>query len=361
MIDIREAVARARASRFDRPLVIYGAGNTGKAVAKHLESRGRKIVAFVDQQADSRQSCLGKPLFSLRECVRTVQVADMDLLVAIHNRDVEMPSLIRDLSACGFSDVLTVIDYVNAFPDDGARRFWLSPRSTYLDHEAEIVEFFELLEDDESKHWADRIVRFRITGDYSCLPSPDGENQYVPLGLSRWANPLRFIDCGAFTGDTIELLLARGYAVEKLLAFEPDSENFEQLAKKFTDRDRIFIPCGVSSSNRPVQFATGAGEGSHQVEAGGVSVQMVRIDDVAPGFEPNLIKMDVEGGELDALEGARSTISRFTPGLALSLYHRPEDLWRIPLRIHGWNLGYKFYVRGHGNSSFESVLYARVL
>src|SRR5262249_32922394 len=145
-------------------------------------------------------------------------------------------------------------------------------------------------------------------------------------------------------------LLARGYDVEEILAFEPDPENYEHLVKKFTDRVRIFIPCGVSSSNCSVQFVTGSGEGSHQVQTGGISVQMVRIDDVAPGFGPNLIKMDVEGGELNALEGARSTISRFKPGLALSLYHRPDDLWRIPLLIHGWDLGYRFFVRGHGNS-----------
>jgi|SRR5215471_557914 len=360
MIDIRGTVAMTRAKSFDKPLVIYGSGNTGRAVAKHLERQGRNVVAFVDQKGGGGQSCLQRPLLSLLECTQSLQTSGLDVLVAIHNRDVEMPPLIRDLSTRGFSDVLTMIDYINAFPDDGTSRYWLSPRSTYLDDEADVYGMFALMEDEQSKYWVDRILRFRITGDYSALPYPDRKNQYVSPDLPRWTNPLRFIDCGAFTGDTIELLLAVGYEVERILAFEPDPENFAQLAETFTDRDRIFIPCGVASSNCSVQFTTGAGEGSHRVEAGGVSVQMVRIDDVAAGFGPNLIKMDIEGGELDAMKGARSTISRFKPGLALSLYHRPEDLWRIPLLIHDWNLGYRFFVRGHGNSSFESVLYAMV-
>src|SRR5262249_24497090 len=204
------------------------------------------IAAFIDQKAGSSQTCLGRPLFSLPECIRVIRVSGMDLLVAVHNRNADMPPLIHHVASCGFSDVLTMIDYANAFRDDEASRYWLSPRSIYLEHEAEIHEFFDLLGDEESRHWVDRILRFRIEGDYSCLPSPDVMNQYVPPDLQPWANPLRLIDCGAFTGDTIELLLARGYDVEEILAFEPDPENYEHLVKKFTDRVRIFIPCGVS-------------------------------------------------------------------------------------------------------------------
>jgi FkbM family methyltransferase len=358
MINIRDTVARAKPHGFEKPIAIYGAGNTGRAVAKYLESRGRAVVGFIDQNAGDGQSCLGKPLFSLRECVKAIQTGGVELLVAIHNRDVDMPPLIQQLSGYGFSDVLTMVDYANAFPDDGAFRYWLSARSLFLKYEEGIDKLLGLLADEESKHWVDRILQFRITGNYSCLPSPDTENQYVPRGLERWADPLRFIDCGAYNGDTIDLLIAHGYNIQKILAFEPDPGNYDHLVKKFPDKDRVFLPCGVSSSNHLAKFVIGAGEGSHQVSDGGVSIQMVRIDDVMPDFKPNLIKMDVEGGEIDALQGAGSTISRFRPGLAVSLYHRPEDLWQIPLLIDSWNLGYRFYVRGHLHSSFESVLYA---
>ena len=57
------------------------------------------------------------------------------------------------------------------------------------------------------------------------------------------------------------------------------------------------------------------------------------------------IKYDVEGAEYEALEGSKNTVLRDRPVLAVSLYHRPEDLFRIPLYIHSLNPAYRFYLR----------------
>jgi FkbM family methyltransferase len=358
MLNIQDIINKSTSKEFNNPLVIYGAGNTGKAIAEYLSHQGRCIVAFIDQNASDGQSYLDKPILSLAQFQKSFNPSSFDLLAAMHNRDVEMPPLFNQLSSCGFSSILTMVDYANAFPDDKTFRYWLSPRSQLLDCQDEIHRLYSILADDQSKHWVDRILKFRLTGDYSLLPTPDTANQYVPQDLPRWSNPLRFMDCGAYNGDTIELLLDRGYDIDSILAFEPDPENFEQLAVKFPEIDHVFLPCGVSSRNCLVNFSTGSGEASHQVTEGGVSVQMVRIDDVMPLFAPKLIKMDVEGGEMDALHGAHSTITKYKPGLAISLYHKPEDFWILPLLLESWNLGYKFYIRSHYNSSFDSVLYA---
>ena len=358
MINIQDIFNKSSFEEFNNPLVIYGAGNTGQAIGEYLTHQGRYIVAFIDQSASDGQSYLDKLVLTLDQFLINFNPSDFDLLVAVHNRDVVMPPLINKLSSCGFSSVLTMVDYANAFSDDKTFRYWLSPRSIILEGQHEIQKLYGILADNESEHWLDSILNFRMTGDYSLLPTPDTANQYVPQDLRRWSNPLRFIDCGAYNGDTIELLLANGYNIDRLLAFEPDLENFEQLAVKFPDIDHAFLPCGVSSKNGLVNFAMGSGEGSHQITEGGVSVQVVRIDDVMPLFSPNLIKMDVEGGELDALQGAKKTISKYKPGMAISLYHKPEDIWSIPLLLESWKLGYQFYVRGHFHSSFDSVLYA---
>ncbi|MDR2260412.1 MAG: FkbM family methyltransferase [Azoarcus sp.] len=74
-------------------------------------------------------------------------------------------------------------------------------------------------------------------------------------------------------------------------------------------------------------------------------------------FRPNLIKMDIEGAEPEALMGAKNMIARHRPHLAICLYHRLDHLWRIPLMIHEWNLGYRFHMRQHA-PLFELVLYA---
>jgi len=74
----------------------------------------------------------------------------------------------------------------------------------------------------------------------------------------------------------------------------------------------------------------------------------------------DFIKMDIEGSELGALNGAEAAIRRWRPKLAISLYHRPEDFFSIPLWIEGLALGYKLYLDHYTIHSEETVLYATV-
>jgi len=72
-----------------------------------------------------------------------------------------------------------------------------------------------------------------------------------------------------------------------------------------------------------------------------------------------LIKTDIEGAEPDALLGTRKLISEHLPGLAISIYHRPEHLWQIPLLVYQIaGNQYQHYLRSHAFSDFDIVLYA---
>jgi hypothetical protein len=63
---------------------------------------------------------------------------------------------------------------------------------------------------------------------------------------------------------------------------------------------------------------------------GGTEIEVTTIDDVVGEERVMFIKMNIEGAEIDALKGATRTIRRWRPKLAISAYHRPSDLWRIP-------------------------------
>ncbi len=94
-------------------------------------------------------------------------------------------------------------------------------------------------------------------------------------------------------------------------------------------------------------------------ESGKTIIQCVSLDEAVSTFRPNLIKMDIEGAEYDALLGARNLIRTNTPGLAISLYHKPEHLWQLPLLIEELAPGkYRFFMRLHAFNDFELVLYA---
>jgi hypothetical protein len=68
--------------------------------------------------------------------------------------------------------------------------------------------------------------------------------------------------------------------------------------------------------------------------------------------------MDIEGAEVEALRGARKTIEKHRPLLAICLYHQPQHLWEIPFLIKSWNLDYTFFIRSHYFNGFDTLLYA---
>jgi FkbM family methyltransferase len=73
----------------------------------------------------------------------------------------------------------------------------------------------------------------------------------------------------------------------------------------------------------------------------------------------DFIKLDVEGSELAALQGAQNSLKRWRPKLAISLYHRPEDFFSLSLWLASLELGYSFFLDHHSIHNEETVLYSR--
>ena len=74
--------------------------------------------------------------------------------------------------------------------------------------------------------------------------------------------------------------------------------------------------------------------------------------------EVTFIKLDVEGAELRTLMGAAETIKKYKPRLAISIYHKPEDIYEIPLLLMEYRPDYRFYIRHYTSYIWETVLYA---
>jgi len=72
------------------------------------------------------------------------------------------------------------------------------------------------------------------------------------------------------------------------------------------------------------------------------------------------VKMDIEGSEYNAIIGAKETIYKNSPKLAISVYHRRNDLFTLPLLIHEIEPKYRLYLRHHSNSFRETLLYAKI-
>ena len=344
-------------TKSNNQFIVYGAGSTGANVAQYLLNIGQNVAAVLDIKTTKGLNCAGLPVYTLKEWLQMHNPENYQVIVAIHNRGIEVAKIIENLKFARFNNVFTMIDYISAYPDGQPFYYWLQPRQKYYEIQHEIGMLFDLLEDKQSHHLLKAILYFRISGDYRYLSGTMSDSQYMPTDIIGWTNkPIRLIDCGAYDGDSIRFI-SKHQSLEATVAFEPDITNFKILTQKCNGLNVISFPCGVYSETKQVYFNYD-GESSRINDSGEKIIQCVALDDAVPEFVPNMIKMDIEGFEMSGLKGAYKLISKNRPNLAICLYHLPTDLWEIPLLINSWNLDYKFYIRSHGYNSFETVLYA---
>ncbi len=339
----------------DQQVLIYGCGQLGKLVYNFLTQRGIAPTAFIDKNWQTI-GAFGEISVISPDILESEHAHDL-IILAIFNPYTPTGPIINNLRGRGIKNVWTMIDFVSAFPEGQFSHYWLAPKEYVRSQRESYNQLSALLADERSKQLVENIYAFRSTGDNALLPSPDSQ-EYLPSDIPRWRNPMRLIDCGAFTGDTIQGLMAGGYTIDEAIAFEPDPDNFNLLATALPDINVINIPCGVAMDQSQLYFEDGMGMGSRLNPSGNKLVQCVSISKLAPNFAPTLIKMDVEGAEIQALRGAEDVIRKYRPGLAISIYHEADHLWKIPLMLKEWNLGYTFHIRIHEENTFGTVLYA---
>jgi FkbM family methyltransferase len=208
------------------------------------------------------------------------------------------------------------------------------------------------------------LLRFRFGWAADAEPLASSTCQYFPADVPRSECGTSFVDCGAYTGDTLASALQQRIPLEQAYAFEPDLENFARLARfarGLSKKSGLRIdlwPCAVGEHTRLERFASGQGESSRLSEAGNEIAPSVALDDALVGASVTDIKMDIEGAEIGALRGATELIGRARPRLSICVYHTPSHLWDAPLLVNELDLSYDLYLRVHGRSSFDVVMYA---
>lgn len=197
----------------------------------------------------------------------------------------------------------------------------------------------------------DNIVRTAFGNIYYDLPELKHQKDEV------------FMDCGGFDGEsTKEFIKWCGGEYEKIYVFEPMEEGIVLAESNLTELENVsLVQCALGMQDGEAQFAQSYGgmKGS-RLGLGGdhtFSVPVRSIDSILEGSKASFIKMDVEGAELSALKGAERTLRRYKPKLAVSLYHKNEDIIEIPLWIKSVVPEYKFYIRHYSNKRWDLVLY----
>ena len=161
------------------------------------------------------------------------------------------------------------------------------------------------------------------------------------------------LDCGANIGVFTREALAAG--AKLVVAIEPAPENLECLRRNLKhdiDAGRVIVyPKGVWDKNDmltmrvdPKNSAADSFVIQRDDMHDSIKLPLTTIDNLTAELKldrVDFIKMDIEGAEPRALAGAKATLARFRPRLAISVYHTATDKVTVPQSIDAAWSGYK--------------------
>ena len=363
-------------------LVIWGTGVYGKWLLSFLTLLGikEKVCCFCDSfHDDTKSDCIENiPVYSPIKCSSLYHDAKFIIASDFYEE------ILNSISKSSYSDIDTfVLDYDNKMlekqliyytnpPDPkcvvGFNYTWF-PIYEKAQKSRELKKMLDYIDanlaDQESRDIIHNRCKTFLTGDLTYIDrNVINRHTYFSQEFYSISNDEILFDCGAFTGDTIEdFVTFTNKKYKKIVAFEPDEKNVKRLNAFINNKieNVVVIQKATGDKNGKVSFLNKGNMFSKIVDvkdsSDELSVDIVRLDNYID-YHPTLIKMDIEGAELDSLIGATQIIKTQKPKLAICIYHMPFDFYEIPKFLKSLVPEYKFKVRQHEPGFCETVLYA---
>lgn len=348
-------------------IVLFGAGGLGRKTLRGLRQVGVEPLAFADNNpAIWHQKIDGIPVLPPDQAVAkyggyAVFVVTIWRAGGGHRFDRTQ----QELHRLGCGKVLPAALLFWKYPGIFLDYYCLGLPQNVLAERDSISEAIGWFLDERSRREFVAQIRWRLHLDFGCLPAAVREEQYFPDDVFKLHGGEVFVDCGAFDGDSVDAFLRRqGEAFRRIIALEPDPVNYRKMedrVSRYSDpvRGKIHLEQkGVSDFTGPLRFD---GEGSLSSAAspnGAIEIECVTLDELLDGTEPTYIKMDIEGAELQALQGARNSLRASASVLAISAYHKQNHLWQVPKLIKAMNPGSQLFLRPHNEECWDTVCYA---
>lgn len=341
-------------------IIIFGAGIGGAKLYELLERNQLqgKISCFSDNNVLKHETFYcGKIVISPEDlkkytgCFRVIVASSA------------YPEIRNQLLALGFKEeAIKLFNF--AFSE-----VEYTDRDYIFNHIDEFDWTYQRLKDYKSKQIYENLLNYKITKDNTYLDSLTPfrnceEEQYFDDTLVTLGKDEVFVDIGSYTGDTLDELIKRSHGhFEKYYGFEADTDTY-RILKKHCDSlflDNLFVyNLGAWDKNTKLEVMGSGAYGSFSFKEcldGGCDA--IALDNILKDTKVTYIKMDIEGAEWNALCGLRKTISRFHPKLAICVYHKRDDYFRIPKLIEEISpKTYDYYIRQYRYTPTETVLYA---
>lgn len=360
--------------------VLYGGGVMAERLSIQLEKSGMQLIAVVDNLDDVNRKVTNFKGFTIRNLkeIRDEINDDTCVILAINAffsvGAIEYYGQVFDQS---YDRLIVPNPYTCLRPCVMCDDFALESRIPISDPIYSRVR--TLFKDNVSLDIYDRLWKSKTYDSafdsFELVKYADVKDVYY-FGEAYWdsydfgkANKeyATIFDCGAYIGDSIKQVCSVVPEKKKqYYAFEPDYENAEIIRNNSKFRDICdelnVLEYGVGDKNEQLIFEfpqNNQRDAGRFVDSasgeGGIKLSIKRIDDLNLDIKGQLyIKMDIEGSELGALMGAKETIIKYHPFLAICVYHRKNDIIKIPEFIDSLDCEYSYFLRG----GFHTILWA---
>lgn len=319
-----------------RPIFIYGMGDGALKIMSVFKSKGILLSGiFASDDFVRGHSFEGYRVHKLSEIEE--MVSDFVVVLAF---------------AAGYQEIVDKIYNIASkhtlyVPDVPVAGTGLFTYEYCLENQEKIQQVYDSLADDYSRKVYANIINFKISGKIEYLSAVTTAKAEIYKKIIKPGLNEVYVDLGAYNGDTIREVMefTRGkYA--SVYALEPDKKNFKKLAKFIDGMKHVYAYNAAAwCTDTQLPFSSKAGRQSSISAAAETLVEARSVDSILAGKPATIIKMDVEGFEREAIWGASQTISHYAPRLMVSLYHRNEDIFELPLLIKKLNPAYKLYIR----------------
>lgn len=364
------------------PIVLYGAGGRGQRLFKYLIAKGIDPVYFCETEHDKNYKLFDIEVVSYSEL--RARLEEYILLISVLPKEAK--EIIKYLKKNGEKNQITPL----------CMPFKIEDR--FIDEEIEekkLEDFnrvYNLFEDNLSKSLFNKLIYFKRSGDgLNLLDDMSGDSFFDEIILNK--NPQYcYIDCGAYTGDTItKFLQFNGLYYKNIIGIEMEKGNFEALTNfisyaklenvtlynfalddksgyvsYFTKSDYNFFNANIF---REFDQVSSIQEKKRMKESATIgikeTVEAITLDELVDKEElkgcscdNTIIKLNAMGADYKIIKGSKKLINKYKPIFIIDYGTFSEHITEIPLLLKSINSRYKFYLRQKnvfGDS--KSVLY----
>jgi len=340
-----------------RRAILFGAGASAFETQKVLDRFGIKIIAYADNSAGKQGT-----IFRDRPVMAPAAIpAMLDGTTAIVIASVYQREIATQLAGLGVPPGV-------AFPFVSPMFAGHFGRAAFVQADTAFDTLRQRLADDESRTYLDALVAYRWTMNPLHLqrnPKLSGFYDYRDAALGPHAGD-HIVDVGAYDGDSAIAYLKRLNGAARVSGLEPLPQNLAALQNTIDTHEfgaRI-TPVPFGAGNAPATADIDSEDDAPDARAtlrgkpgARATIRIETIDRLFAETQVDFIKIDIEGHDPAALEGARAVLNRDKPGLAIAAYHAPEHLWRIPALIDALCPGYRIFLGHHPAAAYECELF----